>query len=709
MFKDRLPKWREIRLNLSYLVYGEYFSDALRNTLTIVLPVGLLFFLGQAQAALGLGVGALLISLTDGPGHKAHKWITAANSISIFFFAALLISYSLVNFWLGAASLFVITFLCTMLAIFGSRLALTGTMAIILAIFVIGLQPHEPLLFSWYILLGGSWYYLVSLIQTLLRPYRSLHQAIFECISATAVFLRAKASAYDPEVPLDDCYRETIAMHIRVSEKQELMRTLLLSDRSAMKPENQKGRRLLHTALHLIDLYEQVTAIHYDYAFVRSSLDTQSSLNRIIRLIEILADELETIGGIFLLPPSQRKQSAGLTEFAVEIAQLKAVAAREGEGNAYILFKVIKNMEDIAVHIREIMSEGTLTRSQEGQKAESLPYTDFLSPKVFSPGSLKSHFSFRSAVFRFSLRLALLCLLAYLMTGFFHMGRYGYWLILTIVIVAKPRFGLTWKRNLERLSGTFAGVAIGLILVTLIAQQFLLLLLSSIFLLGFFTFNRIKYAISVMCITPMVIICLSIYNGGVNDIISERIYYTVLGCIMAFAAAYLFPVWEAAQLKSLIRSVLEANFSYLSKVQAEFWGAKPGIAEIKLARKNSYLKLARLAEGLQYTLLEPHMKKADLSGVHAIQILSYRINAIISSLALSAKSTMVVERSSQMGQEALDHLSYCIQGSISMEHGTSAAELNADPMIKEDDGAGLLSHQLGLLVTLSRQLRIYFK
>ena len=707
MFNWPAFKWTDIKSQFIYLIYGEYFTDALRNTLTILIPMGLLFFMEYTQAAIGVGIGALLISLTDGPGHRHHKWVTAVNSISIFFFSALLISYSLINPWLTALSLFVLTFLCAMLAIFGSRLALTGTMAIILGTFVIGLNPVDPFLFSIYVLVGGTWYYFISLIQTLLWPYRSLHQAIFECIEATARLLKAKAKCYDAQVPLDECYRETIAMHILVSEKQELMRTLLLGDRSAMKPDNPKGRRLLHIALHLIDLYEQATAIHYDYALVRRNLDEDRALKRIIGLIDMLAEELEMIGGSFLLPSRQSRPSQGMQRFELEKMALLEVAAHESKANASVLLKIIRNMESIAQHLTEIMVSHTLRSVQSGEKPEPMNYKAFLSPKMFTPGSLTQHFSFRSAPFRFAMRLAILCLFGYLITIWFHFGKYGYWLLLTIVIVARPRFGLTWKRNIQRLSGTLVGVLIGLVLVNTIHHQAILLFLSALFLLGFFTFNRIKYALSVMCITPMVIICLGIYSGNVNDIISDRIYYTIFGCMIAFAAAYLFPVWEASQLKSLIANVAEANFIYLEKVISGLW-TKPQIAEVRLARKNSHLKLAKLSEGLQYTLLEPHMKKVDFSVVHAVQNLSYRVNAIIASLSLSQNQIADAESRDLTAQISLN-LRHCIQhnvslGQLSVHHVEVAEDEN-----EARDLESTLKYQLRLLKNLTAELKSYFQ
>ncbi|WP_316822899.1 FUSC family protein [Pedobacter gandavensis] len=707
MLSKDLLKWDNIKTRLISLVYGEYFTDALRNTIAIVLPFVLLFYYDQPNMAVGVGVGALLISLTDAPGNRANKFKSAITSILSFFFSALIISSSLGNHWLMGGSIFLLTFIFSMLAIFGSRLALTGTMAIILGIFTLGLHPVNPLLFSWYILLGGYWYYLISLIQIVIWPYRSLHQAIFECITATSVFLKSKARYYDPEVNLEDCYSETIALHIKVSEKQELVRNLLLSDKAAMKPTNERGRQLLRTAVSVIDLYEQVTAIHYDYAYVRKNLDKTGALNLIIELIEILAEELKVLSAVFLRPKQTHSESRWL-RFEAAKAALTRLLDSAAETNAHIIQKVLKNLEGIVLDIQVIENSRPMSAIPASLDADDIAYQEFLSPQLFTLKSLKQQFSFAAPVFRFSLRLALMCAFAYLITLVFPLGKYSYWLLLTIVIVAKPRFGLTWKRNVERLSGTFIGAVLGIVLLLTIKQTAVLLVLAAFMLLGFFTFNRIKYSVSVVFVTAMVILSLSVYDGHSDHIIMERVLYTIVGCVIAYLAAFLFPVWEIKSLKSLISNILEANSNYLKKVREELWGTAVGATASKLARKNSYIQLAKFSETLQYLHLEPKSKQVDLPGVFGIQILSYRINSIIASLSLSAKQNTMEDSCLRLLSEALDHMEYCAQHSDKLNLQSINEVIHKDKIEEDHDDEGTLQHQLKLLLALSSELKLYF-
>lgn len=621
-----------MRIIANFLL-GEYFTDALRNTLCILLPIVLFFFYGKEDAAIGTGIGALLISLTDLPGNRSNKQRTALQSIVVFSVTALVFSVSMGHEWLLAGAFFLMTFLMSMLSVFGGRTGLTGTMAIILSTFILGLKPVSPWSFSFYIFAGSCWYYIISLTQTALSPYRSLRHAIFECLKVTAVLLRSKAKCYDPDIPLEDCYRENIALHIRVSEKQELVRSLLLSDRKALKPGNKKGGHMLNLARRVIELYEQITAIHYDYTLVRKILGENGALPVIRTLIILLAEETDALSRSFLLLPGG-KWKIKEKQIDKQIERLKDIAAGSGETAKEILIPVIRNAEDIRDEVFNLKSAHRDTGF--GQPVDAAAYLPFLEQPVLNYATVRQHLSLGSPVFRFSLRLAFSLLVAYLITLLLPSEKYSYWLLLTVVIVARPRFGITWKRNKERLSGTLMGVALGFIVLLVIKQTGILLTISAVLLLGFFAYNRPNYTLSVMCITPAVIISLGLYQSHTETILLERTLFTIGGCLIAFFGLYLFPIWESGHLQSQMDMALQANASYMEVVSAHQEGRPLAPNAIGLARKRAYSALARLSEALQFISAEPGKNRFDIEQAYVLQQEIYRENARITAVLLTA-------------------------------------------------------------------------
>jgi len=617
---------------ISYFFLGEYFSDALRTTITVVLPIILFFYLGNPEAAKGIGVGALLISLTDLPDNRLNKLKTALSSIIVFFLATLVVSSVLYHPYLTAAVVVMAAFGCSMFAVYGQKLSLIGTMALIVCTFVMGLHPERPLYFSSYILLGGVWYYIISLIQILIRPYRSLHHAIFECLMSSAVFLNAKAKNYDVDVPLDLQQKEAIKLHIKVNQKHELIRNLLLTDKYAMNPDNPKGRLLLERARLLIDLYEQLNAVHYDYALVRKTLATGPSLKLIAGLIRLLAKELEQLGSHARSAKAYKGEVATNIEYQQQRILLLQEMERLNESQRKIVLKVVSNMNDIVRIIEMIRGNERRPEKHLQELSGKISYPLFITGDRFS---IKEHLTLKSPIFRFSLRLAICFLFGFLLIWQLDPSKYSYWLFLTLVIVARPKFSITWKRNLQRLKGSMGGVVIGLIIIYFVKSPAVLLSFSVVFLLGFYAFNRLNYTVSVLCITPAVILTLGSYQGHFDHLVHDRIIFTVLGCVIAIFATYLFPIWDSHQLRAKITDAVKASIRYLEvAIQNQ---AERDENQSRMARKNANLSLSGLSEAIESASQEPMRKHIDFNGLYDVQAIIYQINAIITSIYLSGR------------------------------------------------------------------------
>jgi uncharacterized membrane protein YccC len=605
----------KIKAPLFHFRLTESVADALRNTVIVLLPVVLLYQ-NYRQAGIGIGVGALLISLTDLPGNRRNKALTALQSFAIFFLVSIIFSASLSSPILTGLVLLILTFLLSMTAALGGRSAAAGTMGIVLMVFTLGLRPKDPLLFSAFIVAGGAWFHAVSLVQVLILPFRSLYQALREALSATADFLDAKAACYDPTVSLEEAYRKTIALHLRVSEKQELIRQLLLSDRP-------NARHQLNTAIRVIGLYEQVTAMHYDYAIVCERLAETGVLPLTAELIILLSEETRQLSRIVPVSKSL-KTVLNDARYSRLTCEISAVAGRLEKEDAAVINGILINTTAIRNLLTEIAADEQVAIADLPEPGAFLP------DELGFPSKLRAHFNLRSPVLRFSLRLTLLFAAGYLATLFFAPDQYSYWLLLTIVIVARPKLALTWQRNLERLSGTAVGVLLASLLLFLVKPAAVLLVIAAVGLLCFFAWNRSAYARSVTGITVCVVICLSLYHGQPAAIISARLWYSLAGCVLAFAGIFVFPVWINTELDELAHAAVEGNLLFLEAVAGE-----AALQEVRLARKEAHLSLARLSEGLRHARVEPG--KVDLPRLEQIQVLNYRINAVIISLFLAGR------------------------------------------------------------------------
>jgi hypothetical protein len=89
-----------------------------------------------------------------------------------------------------------------MIGIYGARATSVGIAALL--IMILHIDDYNTtkivLLNSAYILLGGSWYFCLSIFLNQLQPYKLAQQAIGDSILSTAKYMHLKALMYDKKV-----------------------------------------------------------------------------------------------------------------------------------------------------------------------------------------------------------------------------------------------------------------------------------------------------------------------------------------------------------------------------------------------------------------------------------------------------------------------------------------------------------------------------
>src|SRR5690606_30172360 len=80
---------------------------------------------------------------------------------------------------------------------------------------------------------------------------------------------------------------------------------------------------------------------------------------------------------------------------------------------------------------------------------------------------LVENFNLRSPIFKHSLRLGAMTMIGY-GVGMLFAVQNPYWILLTLIVIMRPTFGLTKTRSKERTLGTLIGgaLAVGIVLLT---------------------------------------------------------------------------------------------------------------------------------------------------------------------------------------------------------------------------------------------------
>lgn len=646
--KDIKPKYNTVYKRFLRFCTGEHTGDALRNSLTILIPCLLLYQLVNLQLAICIGVGILLASLTDLPGSRMDKRKSAQWCILVFAIATFLTAYSLSSpiglvLFIAAAA-----FLATMFAVLGPRIAAVGSLTLILISFIIGLPVTDSVALTWQVSLGASWYYLISLLLAQLSPYRSLRYAMLQGYHSLSILLRCKASCYNPQISMEDCYKSLSKVHIQVSESQEIVRLLLLREKQLLASE--KGSFWLNRIYGLIDLHELLTALNHDYESIRETLSPTGVLPTIQGLILILAEEVETIAHTqqFNLRNSQLiSNNQQVKVLILKAEQLQQSAEPEAAG---MIAATIQNIKAITLLIADIQADVDSYAAQH-RVLKDEEYKDFIPAANQSWKNLKKHLTRESPIFIFAVRLAILFGFGAAIGLLTPHADYAYWILLTLAIVARPSFINTKQRNKQRIVGTLSGMLIGISLLYFIPEVPTLLSFAAVGLFGFFLFNRANYMISVVFITIAIVLALNSYLGNIELILGSRLIYTFVGALLAILGCYFLPIGQKKGMIAQANDVIYNSQTYLRMIDQYLNHQTVDGYSIRMARKKTQTSLATFSDTINQLQTEPHLKRKDWSTLNAFHSLAYRINALTIGLAVNANNPQAEQNKQVQLQE----------------------------------------------------------
>lgn len=635
---------------LQYFLFSQYLADGIRITLEIILPTVIFSQFGKMDVGLMMSTGALCVSMTDGPGPVEHKRNGMLYCILFIFLITLLTGLINTNVFLLGLLVIVSSFFFTMFSIFGNRAASLGTA--VLLVMVLRMDkispPIEVLFDSLLVIAGGFWYLLFALLFFKLQPYRPAQRLLGNCLHETARFLRIKSALYDINSDLKEEYRKLVAQQVVVNEKQDELRELLFKNRQLIKEPTNTGKLLLVTFTDVLDLYENIMATWYDYTLLRQRFSATGILSEVSIIIQNQADEIDRIALAIQSNNFYKKQYQLLP--ALDILKVKIDAMEDVNNSNLVLKKILVNIRNLGERSDELMNYFKVGALAKRNLSTDTDYAKFVSHQVINNNVFFNNLSLDSAIFRHSLRMMITCIAGFIIAKLLPNAHHSYWILLTIIVIVKPGFSLTKQRNLERLFGTIAGGIIGLLIIYFIHDRTLLFGVIIFFMLVTYTFFRVNYIVTVIFMTPYIIILFNLLGIGSVNIAEERLLDTAIASILAFMGSYfLFPHWESVQLESYMVKVLEANQNYLQQLAAFFSGTNNPQLEYKLVRKELYVSAANLSAAFQRMLSEPKSKQRNSQEIYEFVVLNHVLSSNIASLT----ATMINKAPSQYSKEVL--------------------------------------------------------
>ena len=633
---------KKIPSEIKNFVLSQYFGDGLRITFGVVFPSLVLAQFDLIKIGISISLGAVCTSIADAPGPITHRRNAMFLTIGLVTIISLLTSLCNVSVYLLGGLIIVLSFLFSMFYVYGNRAASVGVAALLVMILGIDdIRPlNEILFYSLYILLGGLWYATLSLSLYQIMPYRLARLSLAELVTEIAIFMRIKAGFYKEGMDYDENYKKLIEAQITVNEKLDAVREQLFKSQKIVQENTQEGRFLLVIFVDMVDLYEQIMSTFYNYQKLHKQFDQTGILRDFKTILNFLAEQIENIS-TSLKDGSKPEVNLFL---ASKLQTLKRViddlTQQEEASFSIIGLQALKNIEINVENIfQRIKKINGYFKAKELEKLSrnDLKTSAFTSHQAYTLEVFLENLNLKSENFRHALRVSGMMLIGFIIAQSLHF-LHSNWILLTIMVIMKPAYSLTKERNLDRLIGTLAGAFIGMIVLNYVTDNRWLFVILLFCMLGTYSFQRKTYLVSVVFMTPFILILFDFLGMGSRALLIERVYDTAIGGGLAFIGSYvLLPHWEHEKLKKTLIEMLEANLAYYHQVSQMYFGEDYQRVPYKIVRKEVFVRSANLASGFQRMFSEPKHKQKNINEIHKFSVLNHLLSSYVATLALYSR------------------------------------------------------------------------
>jgi uncharacterized membrane protein (TIGR01666 family) len=621
-----------------------YFTNAIKVTIAAVIPVMLFSFFGKFEMGFAMALGAIFTYPSDIPSSLKHKIIGIL--IAAFLVSGINLVVNLVYPypWIFYPFLAILIFLIAMISVYGQRgtmVSFSGLIAVSLAFSNIN-TGWIMVLHSSLILAGGLFYLLISLIFYYVRPHRYIELQIAECIKDTAKYLKLRGDLWTLNADRKAIIEKQLHLQVELNTIHQNIREVLISSHNTSGSSNQ-NRKMLLVFISLVEILELALSTAFEHDKLHQKFDHHPKV-----LVSYQSLAYNLAANLKQLSKSVKKRSTYISKHillrdlnAVQLAITdyeKDLGKTDASEGVFMLTTMLQYAEKQIEKIKIVERAFTLASNYQDFKGIDKDLEKFLTPQYYPLSTLTQNLSFSSTIFRHSLRLTVTLLIGFIVGNIFPFHNV-YWILLTIIVIMRPGYGLTKQRSFHRIIGTILGGLIAFGILFFVKDKSIISILSIICMLLGFSFTQINYKVSATFITMYVVFIYGIITTNITDLIEYRILDTAVGAILAFVANYfLWPSWEFLNIPVYLEKSIKANQEYLKEI-ATLYNKKGAIStSYRLARKNAFIEIGNLMASFQRMMQEPKSKQKQLPQVYKLAVLNHSLLSSSASLGTYIQS-----------------------------------------------------------------------
>ena len=644
------------------------FANANKVVIASVIPVLIFTYFGHFQIGFAFALGAFLTFPSDIPSNLKHKiagMLVAGLIIAgCNLFVIILHPYPLILYPLLALLLFFIS----MLSVYGHRanmIAFSGLLSTALAFGHLETGWHA--FTSTGLLFGGSLFYLViSVIFYLIRPHRYTELQIATALRLTSKYLKLRGDLWNIYSDRSKIIEKQLTLQVELNDIHDNLREVILRNQPDVG-NSQQNRKFLLVFISSVEIMELAISNSFDHSKIQKKFSAHPNvLLTYQNLAYSLSDTLKQIAKSVENPKTftpRRKMRKNLAKFENAIKEFETINVNSDE-NIWMLKNMLhyaeKQIEKIKVIERAFLQKTDFIELKNRDK----DVDKFLAPMIYPLSTLLQNLSFSSSIFRHSLRLTFTILLSFVIAYYFPLQNL-FWILLTLIVIMRPGFGLTKTRSYQRIIGTIIGAIIAFGILTVVQNSAILGTLTVISMVLGFAFTSINYRVGVTFVTIYVIILYGMLTPNIVDVIQYRVVDTLVAASLAFFANYFFwPSWEFKNSPGFLKKAIESNRDYLSEISHLYNTKGDALTSYKVARKNAFVGVGNLMASYQRMAQEPKSKQKQIDDIYQLAVLNHTLLSAGASLGTyiqSWKTTSASEAFNLVVKKIISNLSTAIQ------------------------------------------------
>ncbi|WP_348798913.1 FUSC family protein [Flavobacterium adhaerens] len=649
-----------------------YFTNALKATTASVIPVLILTYFGQFEIGFTIALGAFLTYPCDIPSSLKHKingiLVTAFLIAGVNLLINLTYPYPYFFYFFFPILIFVLA----MLSVYGQRATFTSFSALMTASLSFS-HMHtgwEMLKYSALILTGGMIYLITSLLFYYIRPNRYAELQVAECIKLTSKYLKLRGDLWNSTADRKSILEKQLHLQVELNDIHQNIRSVLIGKQISSVSSNQ-NRKMLIVFVSLVEILELALSTSFDHNRLNQKFDNHPKiLSNYQNLAYTLASTLKQLSKNIVKRTNyipQRKLFKLLAELENSINeyenQLGKIDAAEG---VLMLKTMLEYAEKQIEKIKIIEGAFTSVSNKYEFKRKDRDLQKFLTPQYYPISTLIQNLSFSSTIFKHSLRLTIAIILGGI-AGKLLSFQNSYWIIMTIIIIMRPGYGLTKQRSIQRVIGTIIGGVIAFSILYLMPDPYLLSILAVLCMLLGFAFAQTNYTVSATFVTMYIVCLYGILTTDYLDVIQFRVADTLTGAFLAyFANHFLWPSWEYIKAPEYLEKSIIANRDYLKEIFTFYTKKGEVPTSYRLARKNAFIEIGNLMASFQRMSQEPKSKQKNIELLYKLTELNHSLLSSTASLGTYTQShkttpsskalTIVVEKVLKNLEQSIDLL-----------------------------------------------------